>query len=145
MLVFVVQGQQHALPINQVFRVFLMAEITPAPDPKPWMLGVIDIHGELVPVVNLRRVLSLPEREIELSDQLVVAGPAGERLALWVDAGSSVLPMPPAEQLFRESSTPEGSPARTLVRTSGGVIWLHDISRFRHGLDRLCAVARRSP
>lgn len=144
-LVFQVEGQQHAFPVSQVFRVFLMVEVTPAPNAKPWMLGVIDMHGEMVPVVNLRRVLSLPEREIELSDQLIVAGPAGKRLALWADAGSGVLPMPPAEHLFSEESTTEGLPAKILLRTSRGVVWLHDIARFKRDLDRLCTVAGKSP
>jgi purine-binding chemotaxis protein CheW len=49
-------------------------------------MGVINIAGETIPVINLRKRLSLRDRDIGLSDQLILVRLRKRRLAILVDA-----------------------------------------------------------
>jgi purine-binding chemotaxis protein CheW len=55
-------GQEYAIPAENVREVFRFAAVLPLPDSPPWVLGVIDVRGRVVPVVDGRRRLGLPER-----------------------------------------------------------------------------------
>ena len=56
-------GQEYAIPADNVVEVFRFAAVMPLPDSPPWVLGVIDVRGRVVPVVDGRRRLGLPERD----------------------------------------------------------------------------------
>jgi purine-binding chemotaxis protein CheW len=62
-VVCTLDGQEYAIPAENVIEVFRYAAVMPLPDAPPWVLGVIDVRGRVVPVVDGRRRLGLPERE----------------------------------------------------------------------------------
>ena len=73
LVVFTLDDQRYGLPLSAVERVVPMVDITPLPKAPDIVLGVVDVQGRVIPVVNLRRRLRLPERDIALTDQLVIA------------------------------------------------------------------------
>jgi len=85
LLVFAVGEQRYALDISRVQRVVRIVEITPYPGLPSIVAGVVNIQGEVVPVISLRRCCALAERDIELSDRLVIVSLERRRVALWVD------------------------------------------------------------
>lgn len=84
-LVFAVGGRQYALELFRVQRVVRMVEITPFSGLPAIVAGVVNIRGEVIPVISLRRCCALPERGIELSDRLIIVNLERRRVALWVD------------------------------------------------------------
>lgn len=85
LLVFAVGEQRYALDISRVERVVCMVEITPFSGLPSIVAGVVNIGGEVVPVISLRRCLVLQERGIELSDRLIIVSLERRRIALWVN------------------------------------------------------------
>src|SRR5258708_24469384 len=73
LVVFTLGEQRYGLPLSSVERAVRIVEITPLPNGPDIVLGVINVQGRLIPVVNLRRRFSLPEHEVVLTDQIVVA------------------------------------------------------------------------
>jgi purine-binding chemotaxis protein CheW len=71
-VVCMLDGQEYALPAENVGEVFRFAAVMPLPDSPPWVLGVIDVRGRVVPVVDGRRRLGLPERDDWLRAVIVV-------------------------------------------------------------------------
>ncbi len=76
-VVFAVADRRLAVSIEQVARVIHAVEITPLPAATllaaaPTVAGFVDLHGDLVPVVDMRRRLGLAERELELTDHFVL-------------------------------------------------------------------------
>jgi purine-binding chemotaxis protein CheW len=71
-VVCVLDGQEYAIPAENVGEVFRFAAVMPLPESPPWVLGVIDVRGRVVPVVDGRRRLGLPEREDWLSATIVM-------------------------------------------------------------------------
>ena len=76
-VVFRLDEQLYGVRLAAVRRVVAAVEITRLPGAPEIVLGVISIAGRIVPVVNLRRRFRLPERDLALTDQLIVAGTAG--------------------------------------------------------------------
>lgn len=71
-VVCLLAGQEYAIPADYVGEVFRFAAVMPLPDSRPWVLGVIDVRGRVIPVVDGRRRLGLPEREDWLSATVVL-------------------------------------------------------------------------
>lgn len=78
-LIFDVGEQRYGLMSADVREVVRAVTIVPLPKAPPIVLGVIDLRGSVVPVLDLRTRFRLPPRDIQESDHLVVAS-AGERL-----------------------------------------------------------------
>jgi purine-binding chemotaxis protein CheW len=90
LVVFTLDTQRCALPVSRVDRVLPALEISPLPDAPPVLAGCAVLRGEVVPVLDLRRCLSLPEREIRLDDFLVLARGIGGALAFFADSVACV-------------------------------------------------------
>jgi purine-binding chemotaxis protein CheW len=69
LILFSLDERRFALPLRSVERVVRAVDITPLPDAPQMVLGVIDVQGEIVSVINLRRRCRMPERELQLTDQ----------------------------------------------------------------------------
>lgn len=63
LVVFVIDGQRYALSLGAVERVLPMVAVSPLPAGPAIALGVINVHGTIVPVVDVRRRFGLPARD----------------------------------------------------------------------------------
>lgn len=72
LVVFTLDGQSFALDLGAVRRVVRAIEVTPLPNAPDIILGVINIRGELVSVIDLRHRFHMPTREIRPSDQFIL-------------------------------------------------------------------------
>jgi purine-binding chemotaxis protein CheW len=90
-VVFRLSGQRFGLRLPWVQRVVRAVEITPLPGGPEIILGLVNIHGEVVYVLNLRRALGLPDRELDVGDQFILAKASGRMVALVADQVAGVL------------------------------------------------------
>ncbi len=72
LVVFTLEEQRYALYLSAVERIVRIVEITPLPKALEIVFGVINVQGQVVPVVDIRKRFRLPEREMSLSDQLIM-------------------------------------------------------------------------
>lgn len=89
-LVFSVDQQRLGFHLSYIVRVISAVEITPLPNAPCDVEGMINIHGEIVPVINLRRLLGMRERPLELDDQFIICQIDGKSITLWVDQVSGL-------------------------------------------------------
>lgn len=85
MVVFGIEGQRYALPLSAVVQVLPMVAVSPLPKAPPVALGAVNLHGQVVPVLDIRRRLDLPSRNYGLSDRLLVVRTDRRILAAPVD------------------------------------------------------------
>jgi purine-binding chemotaxis protein CheW len=71
-LTFVLDREQYAVDVAHTQTVLEYAEITRIPRMPEFMLGVINFRGAVLPVIDLRRKLGLPERETESRPMVIV-------------------------------------------------------------------------
>jgi chemotaxis signal transduction protein len=82
-----------ALPVAAVERVLAMAAITPVPEMPRHVVGVLNLHGASLLVVNPRPLLGLPTPR-HLTEQRLVIVNAGTRFVLWVDTVERIVHTP---------------------------------------------------
>ncbi len=71
-VVFEVGGQRLVAPMGQVSEVLAMPEYTSLPLVKPWMLGMANIRGRLLPITDLSQFLQVPSRLTQMSQRKVI-------------------------------------------------------------------------
>ncbi|MDY7091090.1 MAG: chemotaxis protein CheW, partial [Actinomycetota bacterium] len=92
---FAVQGQEYALPIDQVQEIVQAPEsVSHVPNAGSRVLGVIDLRGRLLPVVSMRRVFGLPSTPLEPQNRIVVVSLDGGVVGVVMDTVREVLRVP---------------------------------------------------
>lgn len=82
---FKIDEQFFGVDVRFVQSVVRMVEILPVPDAPKYMMGVINLRGTIVPVLNLRNLFNYPAREADLADQLLICEVNGVCAVVWVD------------------------------------------------------------
>ena len=124
------EEQRYALPLSQVERVLRALEITPLPRAPEIIMGVINVRGKVIPVVNVRRRFQLPEREISLSDQIIISRTSRRQVALVVDEVCGVIEVLEHTVLDAEKILPHMEYVKGVVKLKDGMILIHDLDRF---------------
>lgn len=129
LLMFALDEQRYALSLTSVERVVRLVEITPLPAALDVVMGIINVQGRVVPVINLRKQLRLPERQLTLSDQLIIARTSRRRVALVVDAVGGILERPEQSLTTVEQILPGIAHVQGVVTLEDGVILIHDLDQ----------------
>jgi purine-binding chemotaxis protein CheW len=126
MVTFTINEQRYGIPLEVVERVVRMVEITPLPTGPDFIHGVINVKGEILPVVNLRRRFSLPERPVEISDQLIIIRCATRSFVLMSDMSCEVLEFSELMQTEASGIIPDLPFLSGVVKLPNDLILLQD-------------------
>lgn len=102
-VVFSIENQRYALPLECVLRALRMVAIAPVPEMPDCILGVINMAGRIIPVINLRYFLNKTNRESELNDRILILRIKEQMLAVVVD---EILGIPEFASEFVEPPNP---------------------------------------
>jgi purine-binding chemotaxis protein CheW len=130
LVVFTLDEYRIALYLSAVERVVHIVEITPLPKAPDIVIGVFNMEGRIIPVLNIRKRFRLPEREMKLSDQLIVANTSRQTVALVADEVSSVIERSDQEIVSAEKIFPGMEYVKGVVKLEDGMILIHDIDKF---------------
>lgn len=130
LLAVTLDEQRYALHLSSVERVVRAVEITPLPKAPEIVLGVINIQGKVIPVVNVRERFRLPERPLELSDRIIFAHSSRRSVALVVDAVSGVIDCAERDMIAAERIVPRMEYIEGIAKLEDGLILIHDLDRF---------------
>ena len=73
LVLFLLEGRRYALPLEAVEAVLRAVAVTGLPRAPEAVRGVVDYHGDLLPVMDPRVPLCHPTREVQPSDHFIVA------------------------------------------------------------------------
>ncbi len=97
MIVLGVGDERYAIDIGMVREIAAIDTITPVPAVAAHWLGLVNVRGELFPVLDLRRYLGLPEWTGNAARWMVVVGGVHAPVVLAVDEVHSVRSIPVAD------------------------------------------------
>jgi len=120
--------RRYALDLSAVERVVRMVHVTPLPVSRT-VLGLINLQGRIVPVLDLRSRFALPPRVPDPADVLVIARSAGRTVALVADSAGEIMGTDGIEPL----------PARGLFP---GMAYLGGVLKRGDGLVLICELDR---
>lgn len=129
-VLFVLDEQHYALHLSAVTRIVHAVEITRLPKAPDIVCGVVNVQGQIIPVVDIRRRFRLPQREIRLSDHLIIASTSRRPVALLVDAVEGVTEYPEQETISPEEISPGMEYVKGVIKLRGDLILIHDLDKF---------------
>lgn len=129
LLVFVLDGRPYAVKLQAVERVVSAVEITPLPEGPDMVIGVINVQGQVIPVINVRRKFRLRERELDLNDSLVIVKGSKWAIAFAVDSVEGVIERRDEEIISFEKILPGMEHTEGVVKLGDDIVFLQDIDK----------------
>ncbi len=129
-VVFVLDEPLYALPLASVERVIRSVEITPLPKAPEIVYGVIDKHGQIIPVINLRKRFGLPERELTVHDRMIIAHSTKRTLALVVDSISDIRALDEKKFVSAKEELPFADYLQGVGKLENGLALIFDLDLF---------------
>lgn len=129
-LIYTVDQQHYGIPIDIIKSVVLAAETTPIPKSKEYFLGALNLHGNITPVIDLRKLLDLPTREIELQDKFIVCHIQNKQIALWIDQVILIKHCQESELIPAEQFLPDVKNLQYVLKDNEKIILLYDFEKI---------------
>ncbi len=89
-VVFRVGREEYGVDIQKVSIIEKMMNIARVPSTPAYVLGVINLRGEIIPVMDLRKRFDMPEREADDDTRIIIFKMGEVSLGLLVDSVSEV-------------------------------------------------------
>ena len=86
--------EEYGIDILKVQEINRIAEITKIPQSPDFVEGVINLRGNVIPIIDLRKRFHMPERTHDKQTRIVVGEIEGRTVGLIVDAVSEVIRLP---------------------------------------------------
>ena len=137
-LTFTIAGQQLAVPLEHVLKVLPALLSTPLPGAPDTVSGLVNVHGQLIPVVDLARRFGWTSPERSLWQPFIWLKTSRRELLLaveWVEAVRSYVagdfsvapdPIVPSDLLCG------------VVRTADGMLLIQDVEKLLSSSDEQC-------
>jgi len=90
-LEFSLGEEDYAIPLLSVREVISVPETTPIPKAPPHFLGIMNLRGQVISVVDLRQKLNIKPKEEDLEESVVIVDIQGMNLGIVVDSINKVL------------------------------------------------------
>lgn len=128
---FELDGHRFALFAADVQEVLRAAAPSPLPKAPSAILGVLNVRGTLVPVLDLRARFRLTPRPLRHSDHLIVVRPRDARTsAIVVDRAASLRALPVASIREAELRAAEAEHVGGIAALEDGSLVIYDLANF---------------
>jgi purine-binding chemotaxis protein CheW len=126
----------YAIPVDVLMEIIIPQKIFPVPTTPSHVLGVINLRGNIVPIVDIRPALSLAQQSVH--GQIAIVKHGSMMLGIVVDNVSAVVPVPESSiqalpHEGGEQKPASGSRARFLkgiIQREAGVAALLNLERI---------------
>lgn len=90
-VVYELADEQYALKISDVYEIIKLQKITTVHNSKPFLEGVINLRGKIVPVVNLHKRFGLSNYSPSKTTRIIVVQSRDEMIGIVVDKVNQVV------------------------------------------------------
>lgn len=88
---FLMEDETYGINVMQVQEVLRVSEIAPVPGAPDYVLGIINLRGNVVTVIDTRKRFGLPEHEIDDASRIVIIEVDSQVVGLLVDSVAEVV------------------------------------------------------
>jgi len=85
-IVFVLASETYALEATFVKEVFFLKDLTLIPGAPPFILGIVNLRGSVVSLLNLKVILGLPDQGLSEMNKVIVLQGGGIEFGIVADA-----------------------------------------------------------
>ena len=110
-------SEQYGIDISYIDNIVRLQKITRVPHAQPYFLGIINLRGEVVPVLSLRRKFELPDKEYTNATRILILKVEGNaKIGILVDEVREVVTL--TEDAIEQITTENGD-TRTYLTEVG--------------------------
>ncbi|MBU3188916.1 chemotaxis protein CheW [Clostridium bowmanii] len=91
LVTFKIDLEEYGVKITNVQEINRMPEVTKVPRAPYCIEGIVNLRGNVIPALNLRRLFNLPEKQVTDSTRIIIVDFNGKRTGIVVDSVSEVL------------------------------------------------------
>jgi purine-binding chemotaxis protein CheW len=128
-LLFTLDDRRFALPVAQVREAVPAVAVTPLAGAPGVVEGVIDVHGTIAPVLDLRARFGLPAKAVSADEHLVLAHAGPRLVALRVDRATDVATLDDAAVAAR-ADDPALRHLAGVASLADGLVLVADLEAF---------------
>jgi purine-binding chemotaxis protein CheW len=124
---FFLAGQRYALPIERVQEIQQIVAFSEVPSGGRGVVGMVNLRGSVIPAVDMRAILGLPDEEYSLETPMIICRVGEHIVAVVVDEVEDVIAIP-AETL-QEAPRMHALSSKMLgvARLSDGLVYVLDL------------------
>jgi purine-binding chemotaxis protein CheW len=117
------------LDLGVVQRIEGAVEITRIPDMPASITGIVDYHGSIIPVYDLRQRLGLPVKDVHPSWKFIIVDSGKHRMILVADEVEGILDVEFSD-IIPGPALDKGMEQPSFLRLEDGIVYVFDIDRF---------------
>jgi purine-binding chemotaxis protein CheW len=130
---FSMGDEVYAVPVELLTEIIISQRIFPVPTTPPHVLGVINLRGNIVPIVDIREALSLPRQSVP--NQIAIVKQGEVTLGIVVDNVSEVVAVPMSKVLAipadaGNAGKKRGRFLKSLIQRGEGMAALIDLEKI---------------
>ena len=129
---FKLENETYGINVMQVQEVLRVSEIAPVPGAPDYVIGIINLRGNVVTVVDTRRRFGLLSKELDDSSRIVIIETEEQVVGILVDSVAEVIEIPASQIETAPNVGTEESSKYILGVTSrdGELFILVDLNKF---------------
>jgi len=129
---FQVGDQEYAFRIEQIQEIVILGPLTQLPQVAPFLEGVANLRGSIIPVINLRRLFGIEAKAVDGNTRTIVVNVGSRTMGCTVDLVSQVMRIPEESILPAPETVTAGTASyvQGFVRVGERLIILLDIDQL---------------
>ncbi len=127
---FTIDELMLALPLSSVKRVIHAVEITRLPRVPEIVAGIINVRGQIIPVVDIRKRIGLRRHELSPSDSFIIANTGTLDVAILADTIQDVRTLLPGQLSDAGEALPFAELLSGVAKIENGLILIYNLNRF---------------
>lgn len=129
-VVFRLDGRGYALGISSIVRVIRAMAIQPLPKAPEIIIGVINVQGNIIPVVDIRKRFGLTEKPLSADDVMIIARTKFRTLAFCADSVDGYTPIDTSNLVDKDKIWNGLEYITGVASTPAGITLIDDLSGF---------------
>jgi purine-binding chemotaxis protein CheW len=129
-LVFTLDELACALNVSSVVRVIRAMEISKLPKAPEIIKGTINFHGQIIPVVDIRKRFGHLRRETAAKDRIIIADTGKRKIAFFADSVSNIKEMETHESKSSSKSLSCTKHNTGVPDISNEMLLIHNLENF---------------
>ena len=131
-LIFMIDGGRYAVPLARIAEVVPAVNVRVLPAAPSIVEGVVNVRGEIVPVLAFRERLGHAPAPVRATEYFVIVHTRSRRAIIRSDAAPEIRTLP---ELAPSLAEPIGRALAGVIALPDGVVVFHDIDQFIDASD----------
>jgi purine-binding chemotaxis protein CheW len=130
LLIFKIGKRHFALHLKDVVRVFLAAEISPLPGAPEIVKGVINLHGNITPVLDIRRRFQIEEKPLSVHDVFILIKVSTRSFCIIAESVENSINVPEDDIKMKDSIWPGLAIVDSILSVKEEIIIINDVNKY---------------